>query len=169
MQAHRFGGSFWGEHAWYNSVAMLPLRPATNEPAFARVSTHFIPLLLEAAEVSSGHRILDIATGTGLAQRLRSPRSGRPGREHVRSNRHVAKNPKLQAREWAWRVACRAPALHTMPLHLEARSRFNLGNKAQYREPRRHAQQREAARLSCRRAGAGPVAVRGRTVVHGGA
>jgi ubiquinone/menaquinone biosynthesis C-methylase UbiE len=35
--------------------------------AFARVTTHFVPFLLRAAQVAPGMRVLDIATGTGLA------------------------------------------------------------------------------------------------------
>lgn len=40
---------------------------AGYERGFARVSSHFIPFLLSAAEISAGHRVLDVATGTGLA------------------------------------------------------------------------------------------------------
>ena len=40
---------------------------AGYDRAFARVTTHFIPFLLRAAHVTSGMRVLDIATGTGLA------------------------------------------------------------------------------------------------------
>ena len=40
---------------------------AGYERAFAHVSTHFIPLLLRAARLAPGMRVLDIATGTGLA------------------------------------------------------------------------------------------------------
>ncbi|MCA1394040.1 MULTISPECIES: methyltransferase domain-containing protein [unclassified Bradyrhizobium] len=35
--------------------------------AFAHVSRHFLPFLLSAARVASGMKVLDIATGTGLA------------------------------------------------------------------------------------------------------
>src|SRR5664279_2352081 len=35
--------------------------------AFAHVSHHFLPFLLSAARVASGMKVLDIATGTGLA------------------------------------------------------------------------------------------------------
>lgn len=35
--------------------------------AFAHVTTHFVPLLLRAARVAPGMRVLDVATGTGLA------------------------------------------------------------------------------------------------------
>ena len=34
---------------------------------FARVTRSFIPALLEAAEIAAGHRVLDVATGTGAA------------------------------------------------------------------------------------------------------
>ena len=37
------------------------------EQGFARISSHFIPFLLRAGHVASGHRVLDVATGTGLA------------------------------------------------------------------------------------------------------
>jgi ubiquinone/menaquinone biosynthesis C-methylase UbiE len=40
---------------------------AGYDRAFARVTTHFIPFLLRAAHVTPGMRVLDIATGTGLA------------------------------------------------------------------------------------------------------
>ena len=40
---------------------------AGYDRAFARVTTHFIPFLLRAANVAPGMRVLDIATGTGLA------------------------------------------------------------------------------------------------------
>ena len=39
---------------------------AGYEQAFAHVSSHFIPFLLEAGHVASGQRVLDVATGTGL-------------------------------------------------------------------------------------------------------
>ncbi len=34
---------------------------------FARVTTHFVPLMLYAARTAPGMRVLDIAAGTGLA------------------------------------------------------------------------------------------------------
>lgn len=40
---------------------------AGYERGFARISSHFIPFLLSAADVSAGYRVLDVATGTGLA------------------------------------------------------------------------------------------------------
>src|SRR5262245_43341835 len=40
---------------------------AGYERGFARISSHFIPFLLGAAGISAGHRVLDVATGTGLA------------------------------------------------------------------------------------------------------
>jgi SAM-dependent methyltransferase len=40
---------------------------AGYECGFARISSHFIPVLLGAAGVSVGHKVLDVATGTGLA------------------------------------------------------------------------------------------------------
>ena len=35
--------------------------------AFAHVSTHFLPFLLRAARLEPGQRVLDVATGTGIA------------------------------------------------------------------------------------------------------
>ena len=35
--------------------------------AFSHVSAHFLPFLLRAAQVRLGHRVLDVATGTGIA------------------------------------------------------------------------------------------------------
>ncbi|WP_164935618.1 class I SAM-dependent methyltransferase [Bradyrhizobium guangzhouense] len=40
---------------------------AEYDRAFAHVSSHFLPFLLDAAGVVEGMRVLDIATGTGLA------------------------------------------------------------------------------------------------------
>lgn len=40
---------------------------AGYDRAFAHVSAHFVPLLLRAARVAPNMRVLDIATGTGLA------------------------------------------------------------------------------------------------------
>jgi ubiquinone/menaquinone biosynthesis C-methylase UbiE len=40
---------------------------AGYDRAFARVTTHFVSFLLRAARVAPGMRVLDIATGTGLA------------------------------------------------------------------------------------------------------
>src|SRR5262249_37260774 len=40
---------------------------AGYDRAVARVTTHFVPFLLRAAHVAPGMRVLDIATGTGLA------------------------------------------------------------------------------------------------------
>ena len=40
---------------------------AGYERGFARVSSHFVPFLLQAADISAGHSVLDVATGTGLA------------------------------------------------------------------------------------------------------
>jgi ubiquinone/menaquinone biosynthesis C-methylase UbiE len=40
---------------------------AGYDRAFAHVTTHFLPLLLRAAHVAPGMRVLDVATGTGLA------------------------------------------------------------------------------------------------------
>jgi ubiquinone/menaquinone biosynthesis C-methylase UbiE len=40
---------------------------AGYDRAFAQVSIHFVPFLLRAARLAPGMRVLDIATGTGLA------------------------------------------------------------------------------------------------------
>jgi ubiquinone/menaquinone biosynthesis C-methylase UbiE len=40
---------------------------AGYEQAFAHVSSHFVPLLLRAAALSESQRVLDVATGSGLA------------------------------------------------------------------------------------------------------
>jgi SAM-dependent methyltransferase len=40
---------------------------AGYERGFARVSSHFVPFLLRAADISVGQSVLDVATGTGLA------------------------------------------------------------------------------------------------------
>jgi ubiquinone/menaquinone biosynthesis C-methylase UbiE len=34
---------------------------------FAQITRSFIPALLEAARIDAGHRVLDVATGTGAA------------------------------------------------------------------------------------------------------
>ena len=45
----------------YNNAAA-----AGYEQAFAHVSSHFMPFLLEAGRVAPGQHVLDVATGTGL-------------------------------------------------------------------------------------------------------
>lgn len=40
---------------------------AGYERGFARISSHFIPFLLGAGRIAPGQRVLDVATGTGLA------------------------------------------------------------------------------------------------------
>jgi len=49
------------ELAYQNEAA------AEYDRAFAHVSSHFLPYLLSAAGIAAGMRVLDIATGTGLA------------------------------------------------------------------------------------------------------
>ncbi|HSA79670.1 MAG TPA: hypothetical protein VLE23_02530, partial [Geminicoccaceae bacterium] len=47
-----------------------PLYSAASEgydALFARVTHQFIPALLQAARITSGHHVLDVATGTGAA------------------------------------------------------------------------------------------------------
>ena len=39
---------------------------ASYEQAMARISRHFVPLMLEAGHLAKGHHLLDVATGTGL-------------------------------------------------------------------------------------------------------
>ena len=39
---------------------------ASYEQAMARISRHFVPLMLDAGHLAAGHRLLDVATGTGL-------------------------------------------------------------------------------------------------------
>jgi ubiquinone/menaquinone biosynthesis C-methylase UbiE len=39
------------------------------ERAFAHVSSRFIPLLLAASGLARGHHVLDVACGTGLAEK----------------------------------------------------------------------------------------------------
>jgi len=39
---------------------------ASYERAMARISQHFVPLMLEAGHLAKGHHLLDVATGTGL-------------------------------------------------------------------------------------------------------
>jgi len=48
-------------------VAYRDEAAAEYDRAFAHVSRHFLPFLLSAARVASGMKVLDIATGTGLA------------------------------------------------------------------------------------------------------
>src|SRR4029434_3863441 len=40
---------------------------STYDRAFAHVSMHFLPFLLRAARLEPGQRVLDVATGTGIA------------------------------------------------------------------------------------------------------
>jgi ubiquinone/menaquinone biosynthesis C-methylase UbiE len=40
---------------------------STYDRAFAHVSTHFLPFLLRAARLEPSQRVLDVATGTGIA------------------------------------------------------------------------------------------------------
>src|SRR5690348_13388996 len=53
---------------------------AGYDRAFARVSTHFLPFLLRAANVAPGMHVLDIATGTGLASEAALQLVGQKGR-----------------------------------------------------------------------------------------
>ena len=39
---------------------------AGDEQAMARISRHFVPFMLDAGHLAAGHRLLDVATGTGL-------------------------------------------------------------------------------------------------------
>lgn len=49
---------------------------------FARVTQAFIPVLLDAARIAQGQRVLDVATGTGAAARAARDRTG-PGGEVI--------------------------------------------------------------------------------------
>ena len=53
---------------------------AGYDRAFARVTTYFLPFLLRAAHVAPGMRVLDIATGTGLAAKAALGVVGASGR-----------------------------------------------------------------------------------------
>jgi ubiquinone/menaquinone biosynthesis C-methylase UbiE len=53
---------------------------AGYERGFARISSHFIPFLLRAGCVSPGHRVLDVAPGTGLAAEAALAMVGPAGR-----------------------------------------------------------------------------------------
>ena len=52
---------------------------AGYDELFARVTRSFIPALLEAAQISAGHRVLDVATGTGAAAQAAAERVGPSG------------------------------------------------------------------------------------------
>lgn len=56
---------------------------AGYERGFARISSHFIPFLLRAAGVSVGDRVLDVATGTGLAAEAALALVGPTGNVHA--------------------------------------------------------------------------------------
>ena len=49
------------------------------EDMFGRVTKAFIPALLEAARITAGHRVLDVATGTGAAARAAAELVGPTG------------------------------------------------------------------------------------------
>ena len=49
------------------SVSLYQSGAAGYDELFARVTRSFIPALLQAAQISAGHRVLDVATGTGAA------------------------------------------------------------------------------------------------------
>ena len=40
---------------------------AEYDRAFAHVSSHFLPFVLRAARIAPGHRVLDVASGTGIS------------------------------------------------------------------------------------------------------
>lgn len=52
---------------------------AEYERAFAHVSSHFIPALFDAAKLSAGMRVLDVAAGTGLGAEEALARVGPKG------------------------------------------------------------------------------------------
>jgi ubiquinone/menaquinone biosynthesis C-methylase UbiE len=49
------------------------------DEVFARVSRLFVPTLLEAARIADGYRVLDVATGTGVAAQAAASIVGRAG------------------------------------------------------------------------------------------
>jgi len=50
-----------------NEITFDSAAAGRYESAMARVTCHFVPFLLRAARIGIGQRVLDIATGTGLA------------------------------------------------------------------------------------------------------
>jgi ubiquinone/menaquinone biosynthesis C-methylase UbiE len=50
-----------------SEITYDPVAAARYESAMARVTRHFIPFLMDAARIGIDQRVLDIATGTGLA------------------------------------------------------------------------------------------------------
>ena len=94
---------------------------AGYERGFAHISSHFIPFLLGAAGVSAGHRVLDVATGTGLAAEAALALVGPTG--HVtatdispqmaeRARERLNAAPTLQSRsKTVRRLACLTAAL----------------------------------------------------------
>ena len=71
-------------------MAPICLNTSTHEPLFAgtaegydelfgRVTRLFIPTLLSAAEIEAGHRVLDVATGTGAAAQGAAALAGSTG------------------------------------------------------------------------------------------
>jgi len=57
---------------------------AEYDRAFAHVTAHFMPFLLQAAHIAPGMRVLDIATGTGLSAEASSRRHCRERPRHLR-------------------------------------------------------------------------------------
>jgi len=66
--------------AMSNDLAYQSEAAAEYDRAFAHVSRHFLPNLLKAAAVAPGMKVLDIATGTGLAAEELSRLVGPVGR-----------------------------------------------------------------------------------------
>ena len=52
---------------------------ARYDELFARVTRSFMPALLDAALIAAGHRVLDVATGTGAAAQAAAERVGPDG------------------------------------------------------------------------------------------
>jgi ubiquinone/menaquinone biosynthesis C-methylase UbiE len=50
-----------------NELSFRAEAAAEYDRAFSHVSAHFLPFLLRAARLAPGQRVLDVATGTGLA------------------------------------------------------------------------------------------------------
>jgi ubiquinone/menaquinone biosynthesis C-methylase UbiE len=50
-----------------NELSFRAAAAAEYDRAVSHVSAHFLPLLLRAARLAPGQRVLDVATGTGIA------------------------------------------------------------------------------------------------------
>src|SRR5579862_2776631 len=64
---HSAKGNNWDDLRMAEELAFKDDAAADYDRAFAHATAHFMPFLLRAANVASGMRVLDIATGTGLS------------------------------------------------------------------------------------------------------